>query len=357
MSWGIVAGVATGIGGALIGSRSADRAADAQQAGADQEIAFNRESRDMARQDQAPYREAGYTALDALMSLTGLSAPHRARTGQNPSGAASPAPTQVNATDYLSGLRGFGAIRGLMRERVRERYSGGPVGRETYNINELGPESLYEGGAYTRSPMPRTIAPSGDGYVKPAGRIFGGSFTGGLRQIQDVGWGGPNRLGGTTTDNNPPVAGPPPENPGGVAGDYQFQTDPGYQFRLGEGQRALERGAAAAGGLLSGGYARRAIRYGQDYASNEYTNVYNRIANIAGLGQVSAGASGNAALMAGANMGAAAGGAGATRASAYTAQGNAWGNALNQISQLPWGNVFNRGGGYDISHGGSRGPI
>ena len=35
-------------------------------------------------------------------------------------------------------------------------------------------------------------------------------------------------------------------------GMNQFQTDPGYGFRMSEGMKALERSAAARGGLLSG---------------------------------------------------------------------------------------------------------
>ena len=104
--------------------------------------------------------------------------------------------------------------------------------------------------------------------------------------------------------------------------------------------RALDRGAAARGGLLSGGYGRKAIRYGQGFASQEFGNVYNRIANIAGLGQVSAGQSGNAALQAGARMGnAASQGANAT-AYGQIGAGNAWANAGNPIAQLPWANIF-----------------
>jgi hypothetical protein len=94
--------------------------------------------------------------------------------------------------------------------------------------------------------------------------------------------------------------------------------------------------------LLSGGYGRALTRYGQDYASQEYTNVYNRISNIAGLGQVSAGQSGNYALQAGRYMGnAASEGANAT-AYGQIGSGNAWANAGNQIAQLPWGDIFNR---------------
>lgn len=77
------------------------------------------------------------------------------------------------------------------------------------------------------------------------------------------------------------------------------QNDPGYQFRLAEGQKALERSAAARGNVLGGGAMKAAERYGQDYSSNEYGNVYNRrmaeynnnlsqLNTEAGLGQTTA---------------------------------------------------------------------
>lgn len=273
--------------GASKQAKSADKATAAQERAAQEQIAFARESRNLARSDQAPYREAGYTALDALMSLTGL----------KPTPTPTPRPAQPpNAgVRYVDYLRGLGGGRGAGGRRIYGRALGGqmnmsdPRGRRImYNVNETGPENIYQGGAMTRNPNPQTI--SQDGYVA--------------------------------------------ENPGGVEGGYQFQTDPGYQFRLGEGMRALERGGAAAGGLLSGGFGRRAIRYGQDYASNEYTNVYNRIANIAGLGQVGASQSGQAALYTGSQMGNAAGNQGFARASGYAAQGNIWGNALQSGGQF-----------------------
>lgn len=57
------------------------------------------------------------------------------------------------------------------------------------------------------------------------------------------------------------------------------QNDPGFQFRLQQGQQALERSAAAKGGLLSGGTAKAEDAYRQDYASKEYGDVYNRSFN------------------------------------------------------------------------------
>jgi len=59
-------------------------------------------------------------------------------------------------------------------------------------------------------------------------------------------------------------------------GMSDFQADPGYAFRLSEGQKALDRQAAARGGLISGGALKAATRYGQDMGSQEYGNAYSR---------------------------------------------------------------------------------
>lgn len=61
--------------------------------------------------------------------------------------------------------------------------------------------------------------------------------------------------------------------------DYRnmdYQTDPGYAFRLSEGQKALDRQAAARGGLISGGALKAAQRYGQEMGSQEFQNAYQR---------------------------------------------------------------------------------
>jgi hypothetical protein len=55
-----------------------------------------------------------------------------------------------------------------------------------------------------------------------------------------------------------------------------YQADPGYEFRVREGERAMNRSAAAAAGLQSGGALRAAQRYGQEMGSQEYGNAYNR---------------------------------------------------------------------------------
>jgi hypothetical protein len=75
--------------------------------------------------------------------------------------------------------------------------------------------------------------------------------------------------------------------------------DPSYNFRLQEGEKALNRSTAARGGLLSGAAMKASQRYGQDYASTEYgaafdrynqnqTNLFNKLAGLSNAGQSSA---------------------------------------------------------------------
>lgn len=66
-------------------------------------------------------------------------------------------------------------------------------------------------------------------------------------------------------------------NPGSF--DFNFEEDPGYQFRRQEGIDALDASAASRGRLQSGAQSRAVTRYGSDMASNEYGNAFNRAMN------------------------------------------------------------------------------
>jgi hypothetical protein len=133
---------------------------------------------------------------------------------------------------------------------------------------------------------------------------------------------------------------------GKYSGDFgmrDFQADPGYAFRLSEGTRALDRTAAARGGLLSGSTLRGAQRFGQDLASQEYQNAFNRyqvnrsnqlnpLQSLLGSGQSATNVLGTAgqnyATQAGENyMGAA-----NARASGYVGSANALSNAFGGVS-------------------------
>ena len=122
-----------------------------------------------------------------------------------------------------------------------------------------------------------------------------------------------------------------------------FTADPGYGFRLAEGQKALERSAAARGGLLSGSAMKGTLNYAQGLASQEYQNAFNRYTSerdaqyskLLGLTNVGAGAAGsmiNATGAAGANTAAAQQARGEATASGYVGAANAINSGLSNIS-------------------------
>lgn len=124
-------------------------------------------------------------------------------------------------------------------------------------------------------------------------------------------------------------------------GMSEFQTDPGYGFRLSEGQKALDRQAAARGGLISGGALKAAQRYGQEMGSQEYTNAFNRyqterqarlnpLQSLAGMGQTSVGQLGQAGQTMATNVGEAGAQAAQARASGYMGGVNALTQGLGQ---------------------------
>jgi hypothetical protein len=125
----------------------------------------------------------------------------------------------------------------------------------------------------------------------------------------------------------------------------QFTQDPGYAFRLSEGMKALDRTAAARGGLLSGATLKGAQRYGQEMGSQEYMNAFNRyqternaqlnpLQSLAGVGQTATGALTNAAQQFGAQTGQNLQDIGTARASGYLGGQNALSGALGQAGQL-----------------------
>lgn len=127
-------------------------------------------------------------------------------------------------------------------------------------------------------------------------------------------------------------------------GQTDFEQDPGYAFRQSEGMRALERSASARGNLLSGGTLRGIQRFGQDLASQEYGNAFNRyqiernarlnpLQSLMGSGQSATNVLTGAAGQAGQNEQNNIMGAGQARASGYVGQANALGGALSSIGQ------------------------
>ena len=159
-------------------------------------------------------------------------------------------------------------------------------------------------------------------------------------------------------------------------GDYEFKADPSYGFRLAEGQKALERNAAARGGLISGRALKEATRFGQEMGSLEFGNAYNRAltsyntdvarenqlynrqAGLAGIGQTATNLVGTAGQNYATNVGNLMTGAGAAQAAGQVGVANAltsgMGTYLNYTQNNALLNALRGGyGGYGGSGGGN----
>lgn len=69
---------------------------------------------------------------------------------------------------------------------------------------------------------------------------------------------------------------PQPYSPEQFTGQIDLFRDPSYQFRVNEGLRAIEHRAASRGQLQSGNTLKDLTRFGQEAASQEYGNAYQR---------------------------------------------------------------------------------
>lgn len=130
----------------------------------------------------------------------------------------------------------------------------------------------------------------------------------------------------TTDENGNVVKG------SGKADFSSFATSPEFQFNLGQGQDAINRSAAARGGLLSGAAVKAGQTYASGLASNQFDSYVNHLTQASGGGQAAT----NSTQIAGTNMANANStalmSAGNARASAYGDMGQTIGNTANGLA-------------------------
>lgn len=119
---------------------------------------------------------------------------------------------------------------------------------------------------------------------------------------------------------------------GGQAPDMTaFTASPGYQFRLDEGLKAIDRGAAARGLLHSGGAVKAEQRFGEGLAANEFGDWWNRLAGVAGIGTGATAGTAAAGANAANNISQGLQAAGNARASSYANTGSAINSGINNV--------------------------
>jgi hypothetical protein len=400
MSWGaVIAGVAA-VGGGIIASQGAKKAANASAGASDLAITEQRRQFDTLLGLTAPQRAIGEQALNALGSVYGY-LPSSSYYGQSPiPPGASPyeAPQVVDdgffnekgaflnpwsvtsqlgdagkILDPAGGI--FGNLFGNKHGDEKRNLKAFTEENEIYDIGN-GMLALADGTTFRKSQLQDVAGawygavyhPDGDqegwqqrynalvkspaakpssGQATSGGRTYEYMPDGSVREVMSVG----------------PTQGAQPGVPAGPQrADYRnFFASPDYQFRLDEGLNAVQNSAAARGGLYSGNALRGINEYGQGLAAGEFGNWFNRQAALAGIGQTATSQAGQGAMATGANVGNLLIGQGDARASGIINQTNSLTNVLNQLGLLAGTGAFGGRGyspnalmttGYGVPYGG-----
>jgi len=306
---------AIGIGGAVLGagasiygsnqqSKAASDAADAQAQGTLQGQLAAQNAANQANRWLKPYRNSGEEAISQLNYLMGLGDPEAMAT------------TQANFDE--------------------QKYRDWLISRKKARLEELykNPDKIQRKLDKATARLDKDLATNGawKNYQsrKQAGQNIEGDFW-----KKRSGLGGADGGQGGLADNSY----------GQLMQRFNnqlFEKDPGYQFRMDEGAKAVDASAAARNGLLSGAAMKAMQRYGQGYASNEYANAYNRftndqnnrfnrLQNMTDTGMRAAGAAGANTMTAGSQANQSFNDLGAIRASGVMGAANARSSGYSQL--------------------------
>lgn len=316
--------IAAGIGGAAIvgayvSDRASKRAADAAESGANASSETQRYMYDTTRNDYAPYRTVGASALNQLASLYGLEQY-----------------SDPEKTFLYNGDQNLLSFNDRTPMANASLYANDPLYKKAYDevLTELGRKP---GESYS--------------YKSDSGRIES--------MIRQKIEGSPEYRKRIEQPVSSTAAAT-----GGI--DLSsFYDSPDYQFAFDEGNRAVQSSLAARGLIDSGAAMKEITRYGQGMASQRLGDYTSRLAALAGIGQSSTGSVANAGMNAAQSIGQSQMAAGDARASSYTDRASNINNLINQgvggymMSQLaqpaaapvsPY-NTYSTGNGYAMLTG------
>ncbi len=282
----IVGGTALvgGVVSASASSKAANKAAQVSQDATTQNNALARDIYSQNTQTLAPFVQQGGAATAYINQLLGIQSPQAAQPQPVTPGAASSAGSPSWNGGYLDSAQ------------TRQ-----DIGRDGYGFEDL---------------------KVSDGLGGLGRAMILGSFRQG-------GYQAPQQAAPVAT--YAPAAAAPAAGSAGNAFDA-YRNSTGYQFRLGEGMRAVTANKAMSGLLNSGSAVKSAMRYGDGLAAAEFDNYYNRLAGQQGVGLSAASAQAGVAN----NYSSQVQGNNSTNATnagnAAIAKGNAISNAANGVS-------------------------
>ena len=181
----------------------------------------------------------------------------------------------------FEGQTNWGQIENQLRQEAAERgIAYDPSDLEGIRRN-AGYDASHQGagGGYA-SAIDRSYANALQNYGQRQSNAPGPTSGGGGGSIRSLGTG--SGVGGGSGYGGGSGA---PDIPAPWTGRWQapdpnaMNENPGFRFRLNEGLKALQRSAASRGTLLTGGTLKALEGFGQDMASQEYGNIYDRAYN------------------------------------------------------------------------------
>lgn len=281
------------------GNTQADAARNATQA---QLQIFNTQN-----QQQAPYRQAGYSALSALLSGLGLGGGG----GVDANGNVISAPSRDKFTTTTPGGGYYipRQLTGSVQDSIGDPRGTYVPGAPTTSFDQAGYDQALQ--AYNASQQQQT---------------------------------GSNPLAGYFTHQF-------------NAGDLNSNLAPNYQFQLDQGLGATRNASNLQTGLLSGNTLKGINDYAQNFAGNAYqqafnnyttnqSNIFNRLSNIAGLGQTANQQSSSLAGQIAPGVSSSIQGVGAAQAAGQVGQANALTGAANNA--LGWYTLSQLNGGGNV---------
>lgn len=204
------------IGGtAAVGYLGSQKAAKAQSKAAGKAGDISERQYEQNREDLEPWRTSGGAANARLMELLGLATPQT-----RASATGSVAPTREQFTKTIAATPGAS----LGWDRGGERFAIGKPASSSFD--QTGYDKALAG--YKTATNAASVTPEGFGSLLQP-------FTG-----------------------------------------KDLTSEPGYQFELGEGNKAIDRAASAAGRFDSGATLKALTRFGNDYAGTKYGEAFNR---------------------------------------------------------------------------------
>lgn len=301
--------------GSAMSSSSARKAADTQTQAAREANELQREQFDAIRGDLEPYRDLGAGSTNLLAQYLGL-------------------PQQYEGPrDSLTVIRNR-----LMESQGPRNGTTQDGGRTIHWIDGVPNEVQYVQGLDDNDPKATYVPIQGYKGAQP----YGGSLDSEAQRLYDqqeadyAKW----QAGQNALAQNPQF--------GSLLKNFtgeDLQNEPGYQFGLAEGNKALDRRFASGGNYFSGAALKGATRYAQDYAGTKYGEAFNRdaankgrvynfLTGATGIGQNAAAQTGSAGQAMASNVGQTMTGAANAAGASQIAQGNAWAGGLNNIAGM-----------------------